>query len=190
MTDVASIQSPQASVARRGGAAIIGAAAVVFVVFWLIGKPFAKWAFDYPKAQTIPVARWIGDFTKWLVNDATFGLFTFTDLTRFIAAAIDVPYKAVLSLVATGLMSGPGSSAVQLLPPISWVAVIALVALMGLYAGGRRLATIVALCFVFIAVFGQWTSAMVTLASILVAAPLGVAGGLLLGIGAYRWRWL
>ena len=69
---------------------------------------FAAWAFDYPKAQTIPVARWISGFTKWLVNDATFGLFTFTDVTRFIAAVIDVPYKAVLSLLATGFMSGPG----------------------------------------------------------------------------------
>jgi hypothetical protein len=30
---------------------------------------------------------------KWLVNEASFGLFTFTDLTRFIAAIIDVPYR-------------------------------------------------------------------------------------------------
>jgi glycine betaine/proline transport system permease protein len=31
---------------------------------------------------------------------------------------------------------------------------------------------------------------MVTLASILVAAPLGVTFGLLFGIAAWRWRWL
>ncbi len=31
---------------------------------------------------------------------------------------------------------------------------------------------------------------MVTLSSILVAVPLGVAGGLLLGILAYRYRWV
>src|SRR5690606_13923389 len=61
------------------------------------------------------------------------------------------------------------------------------VTLMGLYAGGRRLALLVALCFGFLAVFGQWKSAMATLSSILVAAPLGIGGGLLLGIAAYRW---
>jgi len=40
------------------------------------------------------------------------------------------------------------------------------------------------------AVFGQWASAMITLASILVAAPLGVAFGLLFGVAAWRWRWV
>jgi glycine betaine/proline transport system permease protein len=161
-----------------------------FVLFWFYGKSIAPWAFDYPRAWTIPIARWIGQFTKWLVNDATFGLFTFKELTRFIAAVIDFPYQIVLNLLATGVMSGPGSSAVQLLPPVSWIAVIAVFALMGAYAEGRRLALLAALCFLFIVVFGQWTSAMITLASILVAVPLGVIGGLLLGIAAYRWRWL
>jgi ABC-type proline/glycine betaine transport system permease subunit len=32
-------------------------------------------------------------------------------------------------------------------------------------------------CFGFIAVFGQWNNAMITLASILIAVPLGAAGG-------------
>jgi glycine betaine/proline transport system permease protein len=36
-------------------------------------------------------------------------------------------------------------------------------------------------------VFGQWNNAMITLASILIAVPLGAAGGLLLGIAAWRW---
>jgi glycine betaine/proline transport system permease protein len=189
MADVA-VAQPRSFNESRNTVWVLAVAAIAFVIFWLTCEPYAKWAFDYPRAWTIPVARWITTFTKWLVNDATFGLFTFTDLTRFIAALIDIPYKIVLSLLSTGFLSGQGSGAIQLLPPISWVAVIALVTLMGLYAGGRRLALVVGLCFLFLAVFGQWNSAMVTLASILVAVPLGVLGGLLLGIGAYRWRWL
>ena len=86
----------------------------------------AKWAFDYPKAWQIPAQRWIGDAMKWLVNDANFGLFTFTDLTRFIAALVDMPYRLALSLLSTGFLSGQGSSAVQILPPLSWIAVIAM----------------------------------------------------------------
>ncbi|OJT99517.1 MAG: ABC transporter permease [Rhizobium sp. 63-7] len=157
------------------------------MIVWQIGPGLAKWAFDYPKAWQIPAARHIGRWTKWLLDDATFGLFTFTDLTRFIAAVIDVPYRLALSLLATGFLSGQGSSAVQVFPPLSYIAVLLLVTLAGYYAGGRRLAVLVAACFGFLIVFGQWTSAMVTLASILVAVPIGVVLGLLLGLGAYRW---
>lgn len=158
----------------------------LFLVLWLGGKTIAPWAFDWPKAQIVPVARWITAFTKWLLNEASFGLFTFAELTRFIAAVIDFPYRIVLSLLSTGFLEGQGSGAVQIVPPLTWIAVIAVFALMGAWAGGRRLALLVAACFAFIAIFGQWQSAMVTLASILVAVPLGVAGGLLLGILAWR----
>ncbi|KJS09147.1 MAG: ABC transporter permease, partial [Hoeflea sp. BRH_c9] len=58
------------------------------------------------------------------------------------------------------------------------------------WLGGLRLALLAGGCFLFLAVFGQWTSAMITLASILVAAPLGVLFGLLFGIAAWRWRWV
>jgi len=163
------------------------AAAIGFVLLWQLGEPLAKWAFDYPKAWQIPAQRWIGDAMKWLVNEAGFGLFTFTDLTRFIAAMIDLPYRLALSLLSTGFLSGQGSSAVQIVPPLPWIAVIVVVTLLGLHAGGSKLAVLVAVCFGFLAVFGQWDSAMVTLASILVAVSLGVTGGLLLGIAAYRW---
>lgn len=162
-------------------------ALIAFVLLWKFGEQFAKWAFDFPKAWTIPAAKWISNALKWLLNDATFGLFTFTQLTRFIAAVVDVPYRAALSLLSTGLLSGQGSSAIQLLPPLSWIAVIAIVGAIGHYAAGWRLALFSAGCFLFLAIFGQWNSAMVTLASILVAAPIGVVGGLLLGLAAYRW---
>ena len=163
------------------------AALAVFVAFWQFGEPLAKWAFDYPKSWQIPAQRWISAAMKWLVNDASFGLFTFTDLTRFVAAIIDLPYRLALSLLATGFLSGQGSSAIRILPPLSWIAVTGIVAMMGFYAGGRRLALLVGACFLFLAMFGQWNSAMVTLASILVAVPIGVAGGLALGLAAYRW---
>jgi glycine betaine/proline transport system permease protein len=163
------------------------AAIVAFVLLWQFGREWAGWAFDYPRDWQVPLARWIGDFMKWLVERASFGLFSFTDLTRFIAAVIDFPYRIVLSLLSTGFLSGRGSAAIQIVPPLSWLAVIAVVALLGLYAGGRKLALLVGACFAFIAVFGQWQSAMVTLSSILVAVPIGVTGGLLVGIAAYRW---
>ena len=158
-----------------------------FAVLWLAGKPVAAWAFKVPKTWRIPFKRWIGDGMDWLVQDAGFGLFSFTDLTRFIAAVIDFPYRIALSFLSTGWLQGQGSDAVQLLPPLSWVLVIALVMLLGRYAGGWRLSALVGGCFLFILLFGQWQNAMVTLASIVIAVPLGVVGGLLLGLAGYRW---
>ncbi|MCB1466177.1 MAG: hypothetical protein KDK08_03295, partial [Rhizobiaceae bacterium] len=70
----------------------------LFLLLWLAGDEVAKWAFAYPKEWFIPAAKWISLFMKWLVNEASFGIFTFTDLTRFIAAIIDLPYRFVLSL--------------------------------------------------------------------------------------------
>ncbi|MEM1199129.1 MAG: ABC transporter permease subunit [Pseudomonadota bacterium] len=164
-------------------------ALVAFSLFWLYGKPVARWAFSVPRDMQIPFKRWISSFMKWLVEEASFGLFTFTELTRAIAAVIEFPYKIALSLLSTGFLQGQGSDAVQILPPISWIAVIAIFAMIGYFAGGRRLAVLVGACFGFLALFGQWNNAMVTLASILIAVPLGIAGGLLAGIAGYRWKW-
>ena len=161
------------------------AALAAFALLTLVPTP--EWVNIFPKDWQFPVAAWISAAMKWLVKEATFGIFTFTELTRFIASIIEAPYRLVLSLLATGFLSGQGSSAVQVAPPLSWVAVIGIAALMGHHAGGRPLALLAAACFGFILVFGQWQSAMATLASVLVAVPIGVGGGLLLGIAAYRW---
>ena len=163
-------------------------ALLAFVILWQFGQAVVPWAFDSPAALTFPAAKYITAFTRWLLNDATFGLFTFKDMTRFIAAVIEAPYRVVLSVLSTGFLSGRGSTAVQITPPLSWIAVIGAFALAGLVAGGIRLAGLVVVCLGFVVVFGQWSSAMVTLASIVIAVPLGVVGGLLLGIAAYRSR--
>lgn len=174
---------PRTTAIRIAWIVVIAATAAL----WFAGKDLAPWAVAYPRGWEAPAAKWISAAMNWLVDDATFGLFTFTELTRAIAAVVNVPYIAALSVLSSGLLQGEGSNAVQLLPPLSWIAVIAVVSLIGEYAGGRRLAALVGLCFVYLAVFGQWQSAMQTLASILVAVPIGVAGGLLLGLAGYRW---
>jgi glycine betaine/proline transport system permease protein len=163
-------------------------ATAAVAAFWFAGKALAPWAFDYPKAWTLPATQWLGQFSRWLVNDAHFGVFTFKEFTRFLAAVVDLPYRLVLSLLATGFLKGEGSAATQLAPPLPWWAVTSIGVLAGHWAGGRRLALFAGACLLFLAAFRVWESAMATLASILVAAPIGAAGGLLLGIACYRWR--
>lgn len=133
--------------------------------------PFPPFAEVWPRAWVVPYAPRISAAVRWLLNDASFGLFTFRDLTRGVAAVVEAPYRAVA----------------WALPALGWAGVTALAAGLGHAFGGWRLATLVAGCLLFIAAFGQWASAMVTLASILIAAPLGVAGGLALGLAGHRW---
>lgn len=166
------------------------AAVMVTGLLMSVGEKSVNWAFDWPKAWMLPAARWIGGAVTWLTNEAAIGPVAFSDLTRTFAAVVDVPYQLALSLLSTGVMSGGGNAGGMILPPVSWVAVIAVFAVLGYHAGGVRLALLQIACLGFVAVFGQWGSAMVTLSSVLVAVPLGLAGGLLLGILAYRCAWL
>ena len=145
-----------------------------------------RWAADVPRPWRIPVQGWISQAMDWLVNDAGFGLFTFRDLTRFLSAVLELPLTAATSLLATGLLSGEGSSAVQLLPPLPWLAVLLVATLLALHAGGPALAALAGAAFLYLAAFGQWQSAMVTLSSIAIAVPFGVVGGILLGIAGFR----
>jgi len=166
----------------------------LFVATWLLAKfgiawfesPTLVWLMEYPTSWIIPLKDYVSSAMKWLVEDANFGLFTFTEFTRAIAWLIEQPYEFVRAVLATGFFDGIGRRAEQIVPPLSWIAVTAGVVALGHYAKSWVLAGIVGLAFLYLAVFGQWESAMVTLASVVIAVPFGVAGGLMLGILAYR----
>lgn len=163
---------------------------VITITAWLmyLGKSEIKWAFKVPRELRINLKATISDFMDWLVNTADLGVFTFYELTRGISWLLEKPLDFTTGILATGLMSGEGSNAVQLTPPLSWIAIILVLVFLGRYARDWKLAIFVGCCFAYLALFGQWESAMVTLSSILIAVPLGVMGGLILGILAHRWR--
>lgn len=151
------------------------AAAVALLAVW----GGESWAVQWPKAWVVPFDDWLGGAVDWLQDEASFGLFTFQDLTRAISWVIAQPYALVHGLLAGGF--GP-------VPALAWLGLAGGLAVLGYWAGGVGLGVLVAGLMIFIAVFGQWDSAMVTLASILIAVPIGVAGGLFLGLAAWRWR--
>jgi glycine betaine/proline transport system permease protein len=163
-------------------------AVIGVTILLMVTREWWPLAFKYPRAWELPLSGWISSFMKWLVNSFDLGLFTFKDLTRFVAWLVEQPYTLVKSVLSTGILKGVGSDAVVIFPRISWVALIAGVMLLGHYARDMKLALLVGGCFGYLVVFGQWDSAMVTLSSIIIAVPFGIVGGMLLGIIGHRSR--
>ncbi len=71
-------------------------------------------------------------------------------------------------------------------PGLPWTVVTGGFAILGYALGGMRLAIFVGGAFVYIAVFGQWQPSMQTLSFVLVAAPVAVSIGMLMGIWAFK----
>jgi len=155
------------------------ALAGVFVLFLL--RDILPAAVDYPASAVIPVADWIGAMMNWIKRN-------FSWLTRSITYVLGIPLDFALDLLAKGFKFGSGEAAFTL-PRLSWVGVCAAAFLAGRAAGGWRLGLLVGGCFLYIALFGKWTSAMLTLGLILIAVPFCVLTGLLVGIWAWRRPW-
>jgi glycine betaine/proline transport system permease protein len=164
-------------------------AALAAVALLMAFRDLLPWAVNYPKAMVVPLRFWVSDFMKWLINEADLGLFTFKELTRSISWLLDWFLATSNGLLAEGFKVPLGGDAVFQIPPVSWVAMVAVLALLAYWVRDRALALLVGLCFCYLAVFGQWDSAMLTLSSVIVAVPLGVLGGVLLGILAHRHPW-
>ena len=176
----------QARAAWPGRHALAWAVLLVLAAGAHLGREALPAAAEYPEAWIIPFRYWISDFMKWLVNDFDLGLFTFQELTRSVAWLLEWPLRAAQSLFAEGFSRGFGRDAQEVFPRIPWIALIVVLALAGLHGRGFGLAALVAGASLYLVVFGQWDSAMVTLSSIVIAVPLGAGTGLLLGIAGFR----
>lgn len=190
---VAAVERPDAP-ARRNEGFSPGkllwplAALVTAVLVMLPADALPAWALKYPVAWQIPFAQWVSAFMKWLMESASFGLFTVRDLTRAISFLLDLPLAFAKAVFATGFVKGLGADAVTLFPAIPWFSLVIAATALAYGVGGRRLALGMALGLLYLAVFGQWTSAMTTLASVLVSSVLGSLGGLLIGLACVRSR--
>ena len=71
-------------------------------------------------------------------------------------------------------------------PALPWTVITGWAIILGYKLQGRRLAILAAVCTTFIAIFGQWKPSMETVSFVLIAAPVSVILGLVLGIFAYK----
>jgi glycine betaine/proline transport system permease protein len=152
-------------------------AVVVTVALYLL-RDQLPWTDSYPKDWQLPFAAWVNVAMRWVIDN-------FFDLTRAFSAILAVPLQIAFALFERGFTIGEGDAAI-VVPPLSWVGVSATVAIIGYAYGGWRLAALGGLSFFYLALFGQWGSAMRTLSLIVITVPLGVVIGLLLGIVGYR----
>ncbi|WP_374308874.1 ABC transporter permease [Dongia sp.] len=145
------------------------------VILWLLRDSLAPLV-KYPDKWELGLTKWIGIGSKWLVAHIQF-------ITRGLAAILDVPLRAAIAVLAKGVLA-PNDAV--LFPRLSWVGIIGAVTLIGYAYGGARTALTAFGCFLYIALFGQWNGAMLTLASVIVCVPIAVALGLGFGILAFR----
>ena len=157
---------------------VIWAVALAAVLVLSLLRDTLAFAVNYPAEAVIPVADWVTAIMKWLKTNISW-------LTRLVTTILDIPLDFALDLFAKNFKIGHGLEAVTL-PRLSWVGVCAAAFLAGRAFGGNRLAVLVGGCFLYVALFGKWTSAMLTLGLISIAVPFCILAGLLFGILAWR----
>jgi len=145
-----------------------------------------SWAVNFPRDWIVPLRFWISDFMEWLIKDLDFGLFTFKEMTRSITWLLEWPLAFASGLLVTGFSFSTDPTAEAVLHPLPWIALIGVAIIVGHWVRDWKLALLAGACMAYLAIFGRWESAMVTLSAILIAVPLGIIGGLLIGILAHR----
>ncbi|QIE45539.1 ABC transporter permease subunit [Pseudohalocynthiibacter aestuariivivens] len=120
---------------------------------------------DYPDAWTLPIADWINHYMDWFVPQ-------FQWMFRAVSSTLQLALVGVQYI----LLGFP------------WIITLSLVALIAWQAGGIRLAALTVLALLYTLISGYWIAAMNTLSLVVVALPLSVLLGFLMGYVGFRSR--
>ncbi len=131
-----------------------------------------------PDWLVLSFANWINALFAFLRDDL--GLM---QVTRAFAAGVEWLLDVTANLLY-------GKNRWPRIGPLPWLVVALTVFMIGYALKGWRLALLSGGTFVWIAVLGQWKWAMETLSVIVVAAPIAILLGLVLGIAAWRRNWV
>ena len=145
----------------------------------ILARPYLPEGLMRPaEGLILPLADWINALFTWLRDDL--GLI---HVTRAFADGIEW----MLDVTANILY---GKNRWPRIGPLPWIVVALSAGCLGYWLGGLRLALLAGGTFVWIALMGQWKWAMETLSVIVVAAPVSVLLGLVMGVATWRWRWV
>ena len=155
---------------------LVGVAVLLTVLQYLGALPF--WLHRIPEAAIPPFATWLDAIFNFVKDDL--GLLTFTrTLTEGLEWVLDVSGNIFF-----------GKRRWPFIGPVPWTAMAAVVAVIGYYLGGWRLAVLGGGTMVWTALIGQWEIAMQTMSVLAIAAPLAFVIGLSLGIAAWKYTWV
>ena len=155
----------------------IGLALIALSLLLVLIKPWLPESLvRLPEYLVLPLA----DVLNWLFNFIKDDL-GFVHITRGIAAGIEWLLDITANLLY-GKRRWPN------LEPIPWTVIAMSAACLGYWLGGSRLAILGGITFVWVALLGQWKWTMETLSVIVIAVPLAVLLGMLMGVGAWRSR--
>ena len=141
---------------------------------------------DVPPALVLPLTERVGAALNWFAREAHLGPVAVQDITRGLAALFDAPIEALGMVLAEGYERGAGFYRERVLPPLSWAGLIGAVALLGWRLSGPGLAGLIVVSGLYLVSFGLWTSAMITLSSVLICVVLALVLGLAIGVWSYR----
>ncbi len=162
--------TPAMAVRRKVLIGLFGFAALLTVL-----RPWLPEALiRLPEAMLLPWSDWLDVGFAWVQNDL--GLI---HVTREIASWLGFLIDAAAN-VLYGKSRWPNFEAMP------WSVVAGCLAVLGYWLGGWKLALLAGGTMVWTALMGQWKWAMETMSVIVVAAPVGFAVGLLIGILAWR----
>ena len=160
-----------------------------FILSFLIPKfSIFNSLIEFPNYYKLPIAENITFFIKWLIEDASLGVFSFKEFTRAIGSILDAPSIFLKGLLATGFKIETTSGDSLFIQPFSWISVIFVFVMIGLWLKDVSLSIFVALSLFYVALFDLWESTMTTFSSIIVAVIIGIVFGTFLGILSYKFN--
>ena len=176
---VAASSMPHASRVTSTDWRVVGFALIILSVVLAVFKQNLPEGLLRPiDGIVMPFADWINAVFNFVKDDLGF-----IHVTRAFAGGVEWMLDVTANLMY-------GKNRWPKLGPIPW-SVIAVTAFMIGYAlNGWRLGLLSGLTFVWVALMGQWKWTMETLSVIVVAVPIAVAIGLLLGVAAWRRSWI
>ena len=162
---------------------------IFFILSILIPKfSIFNYLIEFPNNFKLPIAKNITFITKWLIEDASLGIFSFKELTRAIGSILDVPSIFLKGLLATGFKFEMSSGDNILIQPLSWISVIFIFVMIGVWLKDISLSIFVAISLFYVALFDLWQSTMITFSSIIIAVIIGIIFGTLLGILSFKFN--
>ncbi|WP_315928231.1 ABC transporter permease [Mesorhizobium sp. SP-1A] len=162
MTALGNVQDYRHSVRVEPGPAAWGA--VIALVLACIGlKGSLPWLVNFPVAWQLPIVAWIN-----VVSDAV--IHAIQPLFRSISALLDAPMR--------GMQAG--------LAWLPWPVTMIIVAALSLKSGGVRLALFAIIALGYLLIAGYWPQSMNTLSLVLLAVPIAVCFGFVLGVLGHR----